>query len=121
MYGMDILTTCSPRHFNLVKSLGAKHVVDYNDANAMSQIRAIATDLRHVFDTIGNANTSKMASEFINSSGGTLCTVRPGKAFTETVSKQTKVTDVLVWTAFLKDHAYKSFFWPVRYTSNFIS
>ncbi|KAH2154440.1 hypothetical protein KXW37_001321, partial [Aspergillus fumigatus] len=33
-------------------------------------------------------------------------------AFTENVPKQTKVTDVLVWTAFLKEHKYKNFYWP---------
>ena len=42
-----------------------------------------------------------------------LCTVRPGKANTEKVEKRVRVTDVLVWTAFLNDHAYKEFKYPV--------
>lgn len=44
-----------------------------------------------------------------------LCTVRPGKVFTGNMEKRVKVTDVLVWTAFLKDHSYKEFKWPVSF------
>ncbi|KAJ5983360.1 hypothetical protein N7481_005459 [Penicillium waksmanii] len=43
---------------------------------------------------------------------GNLCTVRPGKANTEHVTTNTRVTDMLVWTAFLKDHRYAHFHWP---------
>jgi hypothetical protein len=46
---------------------------------------------------------------------GTLCTLRPGRANTEGVSSRAKVTDVLVWTVFLKDHhQYKEFNWPAH-------
>lgn len=54
-----------------------------------------------------------LGSLAISERGGTLCTVRPGKAHTENVTEQTKVTDVLVWTAFLKEHKYREFHWPV--------
>lgn len=42
-----------------------------------------------------------------------VCPVRPGKANTEYVTANTHVTGVLVWTAFLKDHSYGKFHWPV--------
>jgi hypothetical protein len=76
---------------------------------------ATNSSLKYVFDTIGNDSSSVTASQAISEQGGGLCTVRPGKAFTENVTKQTKVTDVLVWTAFLKEHRYKDFYWPVSY------
>lgn len=47
--------------------------------------------------------------------GGVICTVRPGKANTDDVPKNVEVTDVLVFTAFLKPHTYKEVYhWPVR-------
>lgn len=114
MYGFNIITTCSPRNFDLVKKLGATHVFDYNDSDVVDKIKEVAPDLEHTFDTIGSKDSSTQASQAITSKGGILCTVRPGKANTENVAKHVKITDVLVWTAFLKDHQYKEFHWPVN-------
>lgn len=114
MHGFKVITTCSQHNFDLVKSLGAHHVFNYRDSDVVKQIRNVAPDLEYVFDTIGNSDSSTLASHGMKESGGRLCTVRPGKANTESVSKQTTVTDVLVWTAFLKDHRYGSFFWPAN-------
>ena len=87
-----------------------------NKFTKVESIKAAANcSLRYVFDTIGNSSSSGTASQAISEQGGSLCTVRPGKAFTENVTKQTKVTDVLVWTAFLKEHKYKEFYWPVSH------
>lgn len=113
LYGMEVVTTCSRKHHDLVKSLGATYVFDYNDDNVVDEIKRAAPELHYVFDTIGKETTSQLASQAIHSSGGGLCTVRPGKAFTENCTKQTKVTDVLVWTAFFTKHQYKEFVWPV--------
>lgn len=109
---LNVITTCSPRNFELVKSVGAQHVFDYSDANVVDKIKQAEPDLQHVFDTIGNESSSALASKAIRQQGGGLCTVRPGKANTEKCTGHTKVTDVLVWTAFLKDHAYGDFKWP---------
>ncbi|KAG8157349.1 hypothetical protein KVR01_012733 [Diaporthe batatas] len=114
MHGFKVITTCSEHNFDLVKSLGAHHVFNYRDSDVVKKVRDVAPDLEYVFDTIGNSDSSTLASQGIKESGGRLCTVRPGKVNTESVSKQTTVTDVLVWTAFLKDHRYKSFFWPAN-------
>jgi NADPH:quinone reductase-like Zn-dependent oxidoreductase len=115
MHGFNIITTCSPRNFDLVKKLGATHVFDYNDSNVVDNIKKAAPDLEYTFDTIGAGDSSAQASQAIASKGGVLCTVRPGKANTENVAQHVKVTDVLVWTAFLKDHQYKDFHWPVSH------
>jgi hypothetical protein len=116
MYGFNIITTCSPHNFDLVKKLGATHVFDYNDSAVVENIKKAASDLEYTFDTIGSKDSSAQASKAIASKGGVLCTVRPGKANTEDVAEHVKVTDVLVWTAFLKDHQYKDFHWPVSAT-----
>ncbi|KAJ0323802.1 hypothetical protein COL5a_008164 [Colletotrichum fioriniae] len=112
MQGLKVVATCSPRHFDWVKSLGAKHVFNYRDDDVIESIKKTTPNLKYVFDTIGNKSSSGQASQAIDESGGRLCTVRPGKANTENVTKQTTVTDVLVWTAFLKDHRYAQFKWP---------
>ncbi|THX00844.1 NAD(P)-binding protein [Aureobasidium pullulans] len=112
IYDFNIITTCSPRNFDMVKKLGATHVFDYNDPAVIDNIKKAASDLEYTFDTIGSKDSSAQASRAIRSEGGVLCTVRPGKANTENVAKHVKITDVLVWTAFLKDHQYKEFRWP---------
>ncbi|WWC62193.1 uncharacterized protein I303_104788 [Kwoniella dejecticola CBS 10117] len=114
LFGFQIFTTCSPKHHDLVKSYGANHVFDYKEANVVDQIRsaAVHSDLVYTFDTIGTVQSSKQASECLEAGKGNLCTVRPGPANTEGVVGGTKISDVLVWTAFLKDHQYKDFKYP---------
>ncbi|KAF2729485.1 GroES-like protein [Polyplosphaeria fusca] len=110
--GLNVITTCNPRNFELVKSVGAHRVFDYSDTDVIKKIQEVEPDLEFVFDTIGNASSSNISSQAIRKAGGGLCTVRPGKANTEGVSEQTQVTDVLVWTTFNKDYRYWNFFWP---------
>ena len=113
MEGLEVIATCSPRHADFVRSLGAKHVLNYRDEDIVDKIKGVVPGLKYVFDTIGRETTSATASRALNPSGGSLCTVRPGKANTDGVTAWTKVSDVLVWTAFLKEHRYGTFYWPV--------
>ncbi|UPX16923.1 uncharacterized protein EKO05_0007304 [Ascochyta rabiei] len=80
----------------------------------MDQIKEAAPRLQYIFDTIGDKFSSSTASYALGEADGTLCTVRPGKANTEGVSSQAKVTDILVWTVFLKDYQYKDSKWPAN-------
>ncbi|GAQ03138.1 protein TOXD [Aspergillus lentulus] len=69
--GYRVLTTCSPRNFDLVKSLGADAVYDYNDPNAAAEIRK-ATDnkLKYVLDTISLESSAKFCDEALSTEGG---------------------------------------------------
>ena len=60
--------------------------------------------LRYVFDTICDKASAVTAVKAREGAGGILCTVRPGRADIEGVSSQAKVTGVLIFTAFWKDH-----------------
>ncbi|EON66283.1 hypothetical protein W97_05676 [Coniosporium apollinis CBS 100218] len=111
LYSFDVITTCSSKNFELVKKLGAKHVFDYKSEDVIDRIKEVAPDLTFIFDTIGSTTSSGTASKAVTGRGR-LCTVRPGKANTENLANNVKVTDVLVWTAFLKDHSYGKFHWP---------
>lgn len=113
LHGLEVIATCSAKNYDLVKSYGAKEAFDYRDPQVVEKIREAAPGLRYVFDTIGNTTSSKTGSRAICAENGVLCTVRPGKGNTEEVAKGVKVTDVLVWTAFLKEHRYGEFYWPV--------
>lgn len=113
MYGFNIIATCSPRHFDLVRSYGAKRVFDYRDEKVIENIKNAVPGLKYVFDTIGNSTSSTTASQAIHESGGTFCTVRADNTNTENVAKQAKVTNVFVWSAFLKDHHYGKLHWAV--------
>ncbi|CRG83938.1 Zinc-type alcohol dehydrogenase-like protein C2E1P3,01 [Talaromyces islandicus] len=110
VYGMNVITTCSPRHENLVRSYGAKHVFDYREEEIANKIKQAVPDIQYTFDTIGSTSSSTTSSLAMR--GGKLCTVRPGKENTDNVASHIAVSDVLVWTAFLKDHRYGSFHWP---------
>lgn len=118
MHGFEVVTTCSPKHFDLVRSLGAQHVADSRADNVVEQIRDSLTAENktapiYAFDTIGNETSSQLASRVMDATQTTsLCTVRPGKANTDNVTANTKVSDVLVWTAFYKEHKYGDFKWP---------
>ncbi|KAF3052480.1 hypothetical protein E8E11_010657 [Didymella keratinophila] len=114
LHNFNVVTVCSPKHHNYVKDLGAHHVFDYKSDDVVDKIKEAAPRLQYIFDTIGDKTSSATSSHALGEAGGTLCTVRPGKANTEGVSSQAKVTDVLVWTAFLKDHQYKEFKWPAN-------
>lgn len=112
--GLEVLTTCSPRSFEVVKRHGATHAFDYKDAEVVDQIQRCSPCLKHAFDTIGNAKSSTQASASMGANKGNVCTVRPGKAFTEGVASHIKITDVFVFTAFLKEHTYREVnHWPV--------
>lgn len=112
-YGLSPIATCSKRHHEQLKALGAEHVFDYRDKDVVSKIRdATRSNLEYVFDTIGNETSSYLGSETLRERGGGLCTVRPTKEFTEKVKSGTNVSAVLVWTAFLKDHSYGELKWP---------
>ncbi|KAF4637835.1 hypothetical protein G7Y89_g239 [Cudoniella acicularis] len=63
--GYKVITTCSPRNNELVKSRGADEVFDYNDPESAAKIRAFTDNkLRYAWDTAGD---SKFCSEALSS------------------------------------------------------
>jgi NADPH:quinone reductase-like Zn-dependent oxidoreductase len=83
MYGFNIVTTCSPRNFDIVKAHGAKHVFNYSDKDVVKQITDAVPDLAYAFDCIGNPTSSNLSAQAMGDKKGVICTVRPGKQHTE--------------------------------------
>ena len=63
--GCRVITTCSPRNFQLVKALGAHEVFDYHDGEACSAaIRAETNnDLLHVFDCVSEGTSLQICAD----------------------------------------------------------
>lgn len=69
--GYKVFTTCSPRNFDLVRSLGADEVYDYKDAQAAEQIRkATANNLKLVFDCISLESSAAFCDTALSTEGG---------------------------------------------------
>lgn len=69
--GYTVLTTCSPRNFDLVKRLGADKAFDYNAPNSAATIREYTNDkLKIAFDTISIEASAKFCDAALSSEGG---------------------------------------------------
>ena len=113
MFSIPVVAICSSKNFELVKNVGADWVFDYRDENLVEKVKANIPNISHVFDCIGEVSSSTQGSQIVQSTGGILCTVNPGKDNTENVESRVKVTDVLVFTAFWKDLQYLGLNFPV--------
>jgi len=56
--GYNVIGVCSKKNFDYIKSLKADHVVDYNDAKVLEQIKKLAPNLRLAYDCIGTASAN---------------------------------------------------------------
>jgi NADPH:quinone reductase-like Zn-dependent oxidoreductase len=75
--GYDVITTCSARSFDHVKSLGASAAFDYKDPECAKKIREHTQDnLTKVFDTISKDSSPQISAAAISSKGGKIsCTL----------------------------------------------
>lgn len=68
---LQVITTCSPHNFDLVKGRGADFVFDYNSPSLVADIRdASKGKLRHAFDCISTEVTARVCAESLGPSGG---------------------------------------------------
>ncbi|TGO39130.1 hypothetical protein BHYA_0060g00430 [Botrytis hyacinthi] len=68
--GLKVITTSSPRNFELLKSLGTDHVLDYHDPNCGAEIRSLTQNkLHHVFDTIATQSSAQICADALSTSG----------------------------------------------------
>jgi NADPH:quinone reductase-like Zn-dependent oxidoreductase len=70
--GVQVVATCSKKNFDLVKSLGASHVIDYHDDSAVDQIVEALQGTKFVgaFDTISHPPTWKSCGAVAERLGG---------------------------------------------------
>ncbi|KAJ5142439.1 uncharacterized protein N7515_001226 [Penicillium bovifimosum] len=72
--GHRVITTCSPRNFDLVKSYGADVVFDYSSPTCAEDIRAATKNtLRYVLDPFAEAKTLRTCHAAVGRTGGKYC------------------------------------------------
>ncbi|CAG7921934.1 unnamed protein product [Penicillium olsonii] len=75
--GLTVITTCSPRNFDLVKSLGADAVFDYKSPTCAADIKALTQNhLRYAWDCTGEG-AEICAQAMSDSEPGTYGTIMP--------------------------------------------
>ncbi|CAK7896003.1 hypothetical protein CAAN1_05S06216 [[Candida] anglica] len=58
VYGLKVIATASKKHHECLKNIGADYLVDYNDKDAVDQIRAIGgSKINYGFDAVSNKDT----------------------------------------------------------------
>lgn len=76
MLGFTVIATASSRNADYVRSLGAAHVLDYNDPNILTQIKELTSGrLRYAYDCIGPASAQQCYEVLDKSGGAQLATI----------------------------------------------
>jgi len=66
--GLDVITTCSPRNFDLVKSLGASVAFDYSSPSCGADIRKHTNNrLYYAFDCISEGSSPQICADALSS------------------------------------------------------
>lgn len=69
--GWKVITTCSPRNFDLVKSLGADEVFDYSDKDCGAKIREYTSNkLQYAWDTITIPASMQICADALTTEAG---------------------------------------------------
>lgn len=69
--GFYVITTSSPRNFELLKSVGADAVFDYHSPTVASDIRNVSdNNLQYVLDCISSDSSAKISADSIGPNGG---------------------------------------------------
>jgi hypothetical protein len=76
--GLRVLTTASPKNFNLIRGLGADEVFDYRDEKVVEKIRAATGNALDIaFDTISEGKTVEQVVGAIGDKGGKVAIILP--------------------------------------------
>ncbi|KAI9812834.1 MAG: hypothetical protein M1826_002755 [Phylliscum demangeonii] len=76
--GLEVVTTCSPKNFELVKSVGATHYFDYRSPTCAADIRKMTNDqLAHAMDCIASPETARTCCEAMGPKGGKYTSLGP--------------------------------------------
>lgn len=76
--GFHVLTTCSPRNFDLVRQFGAHEMFDYKTPDCAAKIRAhCENSLEIAIDCVSEDSTMKFCYEAIGRAGGQYTALNP--------------------------------------------
>lgn len=105
--GLFVVATGSKKNHELLKSLGADAVVDYNDADWPEQVRKVTHDgLEHAFDCIAEKGTQEAIAKAMSpTKGGHIVGLLPHKL----EHPKVKYESTIVYTVFERALKYGAF------------
>ncbi|KAH7038871.1 putative zinc-binding oxidoreductase ToxD [Macrophomina phaseolina] len=110
--GCAVLTTCSPRNFELVRALGADRVFDYRASGVGAEIReAAGGKLAHVLDCISSPASAAICAEAVGDAGGRYTSLLPVFNFPR---EDVQTEHVIGYTAFGEEVSLGSWRIPAR-------
>lgn len=87
--GFDIVTTCSPHNFDLVRGYGAGTVFDYKAPDCASEIRKHTRNgLKYALDCISTMSSMQFCYQALGRSGGRYTALEP---YPESISQTRKI------------------------------
>lgn len=97
-----MVTSASPHSFDLCKSYGADHIVDYHDVSkAIEEIKKVSNNnVVGALECIGGEASTKLAVESFGSKGGILTTLLPAPEGSDKIRTDVKVDRILLYTIF---------------------
>lgn len=114
--GLYVVATGSKRNHEILLSLGADAVVDYNDSDWPEQVTKLTHDkLEHAFDCISENGTPEAIAKAISSTkGGHIVTLLPVKDLKDSgvfdkINKKIKIESTIVYTVFERELHYGAF------------
>lgn len=74
--GLEVITTASPQNFDLLKSLGAKHVFDYKSPTVIEDISKVThSRLEYIYDCHATDGSTATAVKCLPGAGGKVATL----------------------------------------------
>ncbi|KAJ5939218.1 alcohol dehydrogenase [Penicillium verhagenii] len=110
--GLEVITTASKANHEYVKSLGASHVVDYKDPNAVEQVVSLLQPGDYIVDCISTKDTQANCGEILSRIGGgkLLVVDTPKGPFPDNVTASLVIClDVGNTAAHVGDHLWHKF------------
>ncbi|KAI0070947.1 GroES-like protein [Panus rudis PR-1116 ss-1] len=111
--GYKVVSTASPKNFELVKSLGADAVFDYKDPDVVSKIKEVTKDsITKGLETIGTEQSQSISLRSFSSAPGKLVTIlSPTNA--ASVAPHVQLQPTLIYTALGRAFDFVSRQFPV--------
>ncbi|KAL4775863.1 GroES-like protein [Aspergillus recurvatus] len=99
--GLTPIVTCSPRHRDLVLSLGAEEAFDYQSPTCAMEIRNYTSNsLEHAFDCVTEAASMALCYEALGSAGGHYVALDPFPVHIQYTRREVKAEWLMIYSLF---------------------
>ncbi|PSR78311.1 hypothetical protein PHLCEN_2v7433 [Hermanssonia centrifuga] len=112
--GYKVVTTASPRNFDLCKSLGADAVFDYKDPDVADKIKeATKSSLHKALDAISEKSSQTITVKSLGSGPGKIVTILPPQGEARELRKDVEIEGTLIYTSLGREFNFGPTKYPV--------